>query len=370
MTPETRDLPADSPGRAHRLTCLRYGSPGARPKVYLQAGLHADEMPGVLTLQHLAGLLDAAEAAGQVTGEILLVPLANPIGFAQWIQHKPQGRQDLESMQNFNRGYPDLAPRAGDALEGRLTGDADQNAALVRAALTEALAAERATTEVQALRLALMGWSHDADHVLDIHCDHHAVLHLYASPARPEVTDLLCRATGSALALVQEVSGGNAFDEAHTAPWAALRRRFPDHPLTPGPFSTTLELRGQFDVDDATAAGDAANLMVFLTGIGALAGQAAPAHGPGLHYPLGGALECFAPQGGVVSWQAAPGDMVAEGQVLGHVTDPMTRRRLPVTAPCAGLLFRLELWRSCLAGQGLAHVAGPEPGRDGHLLSD
>ena len=32
--------------------------------LYRQAGLHADEMPGVLVLQHLMTLLDAAEARG------------------------------------------------------------------------------------------------------------------------------------------------------------------------------------------------------------------------------------------------------------------------------------------------------------------
>ena len=45
-------------------------------KVYLQAGLHADEMPGVLVLQHLMALLDEAEKRGQILGEVLVVPAA------------------------------------------------------------------------------------------------------------------------------------------------------------------------------------------------------------------------------------------------------------------------------------------------------
>ena len=35
-----------SPGSARHLTIYRFGTPGARPKVYLQAALHADETPG------------------------------------------------------------------------------------------------------------------------------------------------------------------------------------------------------------------------------------------------------------------------------------------------------------------------------------
>ena len=368
---ETRTLAADSPGSSLALTCLRFGPPGARPKAYLQAGLHADEMPGVQTLQHLIPLLETAEADRRLQGEVLVVPLANPVGFAQWVQGKPQGRQDLGTMRNFNRHYPDLAALAGDDLEGRLTGDPAQNVAVIRAAFGRALAAAPAPDLGSALRLALLGWSHDADHVLDIHCDHHAVLHLYASPARPADTVALCRAMGAELALIEEISGGHAFDEAHSAPWALLRRRFgAGYPIPDACFATTLELRGQMDVDDATAASDAAGLIDYLTAVGVLAGQPALPHPDAEHLPLSGALEVFAPQGGVVSWAACPGDRVTEGQVLGHVTDPMTRLRLPVTAPCAGLLFRVELWPSCLRGQGLAHVAGAEPRRGGDLLSD
>ena len=68
-----------SAGTRHELLVRRYGTPGARPKVYVQAGLHADEMPGVLTAHHLCGLLDGAA----VTGEVVVLPLANPLGLAQ-----------------------------------------------------------------------------------------------------------------------------------------------------------------------------------------------------------------------------------------------------------------------------------------------
>jgi hypothetical protein len=43
---------------------------------------------------------------------------------------------------------------------------------------------------------------------------------------------------------------------------------------------------------------------------------------------------------------------------------------MPVPATTSGLVFRIELWRSCLRGQSLAHVAGTEILRTGHLLSD
>lgn len=373
MRTDWADLGGDSPGTERRIACWRYGTEGARPKVYLQAGLHADEMPGVLVLQHLMTHLDAVEAQGGILGEILVVPAANPVGLGQWAFQRPQGRQDFDTLHNFNRGYPALGARAGDLVEGRLTQDAQANAALIRAALLTALDEESAKARTAMVRgqLALLGWSIDADHVLDLHCDHVAVMHLYASPARPDDTSLLCRCTGAVVALIQEVSGGNAFDEAHTVPWARLRDRFPDHPIPAGCFSTTLEYRGQLDVSDDLAAGDARGLMCYLAGVGALAGwDEMPGHPDATHLPLGGAGEAFAPQGGVVTWIARPGDRVAEREVIAEVTDPMTRLRMAVRAPNDGILFRQELWKPCLRGQSLGHVAGQEVVRGGDLLSD
>ena len=373
MKVETRSLRGDSPGQMRSLTAYHYEGVGDGPRVYIQAGLHADEMPGVLILQHLMPLLDVAEASGQVRGQIIVVPVANPIGLGQWQFGRPQGRFDADTMRNFNRSYPELDKLIGDALEGRLTQSADENRAIVRAAFRTALAGQTGKTDGEDLRLQLLRWSCDADYVLDLHCDHHSVLHLYASTARPADTSLLCRSVGARLALVQAVSGGNAFDEAHTVPWARLAERYGgSYPIPVACFSTTLEYRGQFDVDDDLAAEDARNLMSFLAAIGALAPGVAPspAFDDAPHLPLGGAAEIFAPAGGVVTWASRPGDQVAKDAVIGHVTDPVTRIRHPVVSPVDGILFRQELWRSALRGQGLCHVAGQDVVREGDLLSD
>lgn len=98
MRIETWPMTGASAGTRRELTLYRYGAAGGSPKVYLQAGLHADEMPGVLVLQHLMTLLDQAESYGGVRGEVLVVPAANPIGLSQWTHQRPLGRQDAESL--------------------------------------------------------------------------------------------------------------------------------------------------------------------------------------------------------------------------------------------------------------------------------
>ena len=50
MQQERIELIRPQMGTARTLTVRRYGKPGAGPKAYLQAALHADELPGVIAL--------------------------------------------------------------------------------------------------------------------------------------------------------------------------------------------------------------------------------------------------------------------------------------------------------------------------------
>ena len=105
-------LPSPSPGTERTLTVHRYGSPGARPKAYVQASLHADETPGMLVAQHLLLGLEQAQAEGRIRGEVVVVPVANPIGLGQHYAGRLLGRLDSGSGGNFNRGFPELTEAA------------------------------------------------------------------------------------------------------------------------------------------------------------------------------------------------------------------------------------------------------------------
>ena len=77
-------LPTPSAGTRREIVAHRFGHVGARPKVYVQAALHADELPGQLVCHHLIQRLIAMEAEGAIIGEIVVVPTANPIGMSQY----------------------------------------------------------------------------------------------------------------------------------------------------------------------------------------------------------------------------------------------------------------------------------------------
>mgnify|MGYP000069371035 CR=1 FL=1 len=89
-------LLSPSLGVSKAVTSLHFGTPGSRPKVYIQASLHAEELPGMLVAHHLRAMLEAAQAQGLIQGEIVLVPVANPIGLAQRMDHKPMGRFEFD----------------------------------------------------------------------------------------------------------------------------------------------------------------------------------------------------------------------------------------------------------------------------------
>lgn len=104
---------------------------------------------------------------GRIIGEVVVVPVANPIGLSQHFNGRLLGRFDSEGTGNFNRGFPDLTPAALERLQGRLNADPAANVALIRQTLRSVLAEQPAVRETEALKRALLSQAIDADWVLD-----------------------------------------------------------------------------------------------------------------------------------------------------------------------------------------------------------
>ena len=67
-----------TPGTTRSVPYHRFGKAGARPKVYMQAAIHANELPGAMALHHLMPMLVEADRKGLIKGEIVIVPTVNP----------------------------------------------------------------------------------------------------------------------------------------------------------------------------------------------------------------------------------------------------------------------------------------------------
>ena len=233
-------LPGDTEGVSYELSVFRFkGSSKKAPTAYIQAALHAGELPGVVAIHALMPKLRAAEAEGRILGDITIVPAANPVGRAQYHFGEVQGRFHLGTRTNFNRDFPLLDRPDRSALPP---------------------ATHAATVDVR-LKRRLVELSIGHDIVLDLHCDDEGVAYLYV-PAQlwPAMQDCAA-AMGVDAVILWDGESGAAFEEAAIHPWlqipgqkAGLDRRV----------VTTVEYRGLRDVENSLAKSDAEGLYRLL----------------------------------------------------------------------------------------------------------
>ena len=369
MTTEVLPIGGTAPGTAQTLTVRRFGRQGARPKVYVQAGLHADEPPGMLVAHHLIRLLQVHADAGRITGEIVVVPLANPIGLSQRVMGSLLGRFDLANGINFNRGFPILANDVASDGTAGLTEDPVANTALIRAALLQANASFSAMTPAEHLKRLLLGLALDADFVLDLHCENLGVVHLYTLTPLADRCMPLAALLGARALLLASDSGGQPFDEACSRPWLDLERQFLSHPIPSACCSITVELRGEADVSHALAAADAEALVGSVILAGAIdapaptlpAARCAPTN-------LADVELLYAPMPGVLVLHRAVGESVAPGDLIAEIINPVSGKVAELRPRYAGVLFAQESIRFVAAGRSVAKIAGTEAGRSGLLI--
>ncbi len=372
------DHPLLSPslGSHKKLSSFHFGKPGSGLKVYIQASLHAEELPGMLAAYHLRPLLEAADAAGQIVGSVVLVPVSNPIGLSQRLDHKPMGRFELDSSENFNRHYPDFAKELLPTIANKLGADGAANVATVRAAMGDYLSNWSPETELQSMRKTLLTLAHDADIVLDLHCDCEGVMHFYCEETCWPRLAPIAHFMGSQAILLAKDSGGGPIDECLSGAWwrlaEALKKQGLDHPLPQGCCTTTIELRGELDVTHAYATQDAHAIFAYLEHLGLLQTGHKPEVPAALCQPtpLAGSQTLRAKGPGVVVYAATPGQRLKKGDLVAEVIDPVDALTQEVRAGVDGVFYARIRDRYVTAGCELGKIAGPTPFRTGPLLGD
>jgi len=344
------------PGQPLNLIKHTFGQPGTGRSAYLQAGLHADEHPGILVLHHLTELLSGYEQQGKLRGEIVIVPFANPVGLLQNVLGCWTGRFNLADGENFNRQFPDLNPLLDAQTLAKDTSPAER----VQAALADNQPID--TTSQMKHRLMAEALKHDL--VLDLHCDSDAVLHLYTNQLHSERATRLADALGAEVVFVEEFAGGQPFDESifRTWKWFADKEYIAPETI---PFSVTVELRGQTDVSDELARQDALGIIAFLAaeGLIALDEPVVLESDKTTIYPLEGASHVRAPVTGILSWHKKPGDRVSLGECIAELIHP---DRVPgsartfVLSDVNGVMVARPVMKMIRAGQRVALLAGNE----------
>jgi predicted deacylase len=117
------------------------------------------------------------------------VPYANPIGLSQVLLGSHMGRFSLSSGTNFNRNWMDVTPgvlaalkRHQNSAEPLLSDDAESNVRAVRRLIQaeiDTLGSGPGQRRLEVtMKRELFKLAAQADLVLDLHCDHDAVLHM------------------------------------------------------------------------------------------------------------------------------------------------------------------------------------------------
>jgi predicted deacylase len=320
----------------------------------------------MITVHHLLHLLDAADRANAIQGDITIVPVANPIGLAQVINGYHAGRADLAGNGNFNRHWPDLFAGLQDRLDGKLGADPVANATAIRTAIKADLAERSALDEAEQLKLTLSRLACDADMVLDVHCDDDALMHLYMPADYWAQYQDLAAELGAVACMTSNDSGSFCFDETFSMPWNKLRAAIGEqYPIPAAPFVTTLELRGQPDVFDEFAEKDAKAIYRFLQRHKVIAGDPGPA--PELlctATPLDAADVPLSPASGIVAYKRNLGDRVKKGDLLAELIDPLaediTKARTRIHAANDGLILSRRQNKLIRAGDYVNMIVGTE----------
>ncbi len=372
-------LPSMTPGSSRTVSVLSFGKSGARPKVYMQAAIHANEMPGTMALHHLMPMLADADKKGLIKGEIILVPTVNPIGQSQLVGNSHAGRYNHLSYENFNRNWIDVSEGVAEKVWKKIGADPEANVKMIRKAALDVLNNMKPVNELQTLRVEMQKLSIDADYVLDLHCDIYAALHLFTAkndwregPSGPMGNAGAIKALAADLGVEATMYNDPfpatlTFSGVNSSLWARLQNKFPQAAIPQACMSVTLEMRSQHDVSDALGSADAKNLYRWLVRQGVVAGRASPlAKMKTAPAPISGMDVGYSSGTGFLVFHVKPGAKVKKGQPICDVIDPGNpngpKARTTYTSGTDGILFsrRLDGYLSW-PGQVMYRISGAKP---------
>ena len=374
---ETLRLRGDTPATTTELPFYRIGPADAPEKVYLQAALHADEQPGTMVLHHLLPMLRQADEQELLRARFIVIPMANPFGMASLVQRHHLGRYDTNTGVNYNRQWPDLFAMIRTQLAGRLGDDERFNVNLVRKAVAQWIDAQHPRSAAEQLRMFLLKEAHDAEFVLDLHCDSDSLLHVFTSPElMPELQDL-SDWMGAAAVLTAADSGGGSFDEVLPLLYRRIAQANPGKPVPMASATATLEYRGLADSFDHFGEQDALRLFGFFCGRGLIDANPGPGPQPGSTATPFEATEIVrVDRAGLVAYRVDLGQRVHKGQPIADLIaldgPEAFVGRTPILAGTDGFVLSRSLRKYAARGENIAKIVGtmPLPQRRGYLLED
>jgi len=233
MVPTVTTIPIQHLASGDRLSIPVYKFIGATPgkKAYIQANLHGSEIVGNAVIHQLIEFFSHLEDS-QLTGEIWLVPVCNPIGTNQRNHFFATGRFNPYDGKDWNRIFwdyekeeEDLAEFAEVQMHYSPEEIRKNYLARIQASFEEhrnKLNSPSGIPFSERYRYQLQSLCLDANYVIDIHSStNQAIDYLYCFQSREESAKAFLLDRG----ILMNEYDGDAFDEAFMKPWLALEKQ-------------------------------------------------------------------------------------------------------------------------------------------------
>jgi uncharacterized protein len=376
---ERREVVVRTNATGHELTAPVFHCHGRNetPLAYLQANVHGGELQGNAAILALFDLLEKEPPRGS----LVIVPRVNPVSANQQVGDFVAGVYDLQTGNNFNRGYlnltgPSRSSSSACYVDAESFASVNRDATLreirdgFREALRAALAAARSEAAAWGVEaklefaLQIQEMAIEADVVLDLHTGDRTPRYLYA----PEGATAAARAFGIPFVLEVPHRFAGALDEASFVPWQDLSNAFAKIGRTDVPRlvdAFTVELGSMNTFSLAQGAEDAKRIASALRHYGILDGDPDVPQHRIVTCNVNDYRSLYASFSGLVDAAVTPGTPVRQGDLVARLVDPSRCRSLPprsrdavveVRAPEDGVVLLLHAFSSISKGSRLASM--------------
>ncbi|WP_293128223.1 succinylglutamate desuccinylase/aspartoacylase family protein [Microcoleus sp. bin38.metabat.b11b12b14.051] len=331
MIPVISTIPVVQLASGDRLSLQIYQFQGAVPgkKAYIQSNLHGAEISGNAVIHQLIEFL-MSQDSNLLIGEILLVPVCNPVGVSQRSHHFSPGRYNHYDGADWNRIFWDFE-KEGEDIEGfaksHINLDADTIKFNYRKQIALSFAKQLAKINApscrpysEIYRYKLQSLCLDADYVLDLHSStNQAVDYVYCFSSREESAKAFLLDRG----ILMDEYDGDAFDEAFLKPWLALEKSLTQLGSAIGVFDVeawTLELGSGMQMNPESVAKGLRGIKNYLASKGMLKIPGFPLPETAAHEinltPKKSVKKYYAPAGGMIQNRVQLGSIVKKGHGL------------------------------------------------------
>ena len=360
MIPTISTIPIQHLASGDRIFLQVYQFIGAKPgkKAYLQANLHGAEIVGNAVIHQLIEFLSNLDDT-QLTGEIWLVPVCNPLSTNQRSHFFATGRYNPYDGRDWNRIFwdyhkecDDLAAFAASQINLQPDEIRQNYLSRIQTSFNKQLTKINSPLGVpfrESYRYQLQSLCLDVNYVIDIHSSsNQAIDYLYSFHSREESA----KAFLLPYSILMKEYNGDTFDEAFLNPWLALEHKLAElgKPIQFDLESWTLELGSGMVMNPESVTKGVLGIKNYLSQHGILTIPGFPLAETGAYsinfITKSQIQEYYAPMGGMIQSRVELGSEIKAGQLLYQLLVFNKNGELPtlidILAETDGLVFNVS----------------------------